>query len=145
MNEQHLRSILAKALRSPVSAEENLLAEALRASGVYFQRQRRIPVNSEFREQEIPPHYRCDFYLPRSRLDVECDGQTHRLPENLKWDTKRDSILRKEGYHVLRIQNYQIRQNVAKATWIVTNQANWLSNEWHDTSSLVARREGSLL
>ena len=63
----------------------------------------------KFRRQQIIGNYIADFFNAEKRLIVELDGSQHQ--ENLK-DTKRDGALENGGYHVLRIWNNDIDQNI---------------------------------
>lgn len=50
-----------------------------------------------------------DFYVPRRRLVIECDGEYwHSLPGVKEKDARRDIWLRERGYRVLRLSESQI-------------------------------------
>jgi len=52
-----------------------------------------------------------DFYIPRRRLVVECDGEYwHNLPGKREEDMRRDDWLQERGYRVLRLSESQIHR-----------------------------------
>lgn len=55
----------------------------------------------------------ADFYLPRARLVIECDGlHWHTLPGRPEHDAWRDAQLRKRGVRVLRLPEKLINTNL---------------------------------
>jgi len=55
--------------------------------------------------------YIADFYLPNSKIIVECDGEYYHKKGNDK-DRKRDGFLKKQGYKILRFRGNDIRNNL---------------------------------
>ncbi len=49
-----------------------------------------------------------DFAFPKLKLAIEVDGPQHALPGQIESDTKKDEILRKHGWTVLRFSSKQI-------------------------------------
>ena len=78
--------------RAPTTSEERLF-EALRGGrlGVSFRRQ--VPLAGRFV---------ADLYASTVRLVVEVDGLCH--AERVKADARRDGVLGRGGYHVLRVE-----------------------------------------
>ncbi|MDQ7050418.1 MAG: DUF559 domain-containing protein [Enterobacterales bacterium] len=60
----------------------------------------------KFRRQFIIQIYIVDFVCLNKRLIVEIDGSQHQ--ENKGYDTKRDKILKDQGFKILRYWNNEI-------------------------------------
>jgi very-short-patch-repair endonuclease len=82
----------ARQMRFALTESERLLWSALRGCrlGTHFKRQ--VPVGER---------YIVDFLAPARRLVVEVDGPYHALRQRA--DARRDAVLRRLGYHVLRL------------------------------------------
>ena len=93
-----------------VSPEEDRLAGALLQEGFRIGRQVKIFLRG-FAEQVGVPYYRVDF-LVEGTLVVEVDSYSHRK-ERRAWDQQRDAILRRLGYHVIRLTNEEIQTGLA--------------------------------
>ncbi len=61
-----------------------------------------------FRKQHPVGPFIADFVCTRARLIVEIDGATHSSKAERRYDAKRDSFLRKQGWRVLRIPNVDV-------------------------------------
>ena len=55
-----------------------------------------------------PQLFILDFLLTDYNIILEADGKQHYTKENLKKDNKRSKLLKKEGFHILRLSNKQI-------------------------------------
>ena len=58
--------------------------------------------------QRIIDNFIADFYCHQARLVIEIDGSQHYTPENLIYDKKRTSVLKKYGLFVLRFTNMDV-------------------------------------
>ena len=90
---------LRKVMGAPEARLWNALRE-LRALGHHFRRQVQID------------RYYADFCCHRACLVVEVDGDTHFHDAAAAYDARRDEILRREGYRVLRITNTDVMGNI---------------------------------
>jgi very-short-patch-repair endonuclease len=82
----------------------------------------------KFRRQQPVFDYIVDFYCHELKLIVEVDGEIHSLPENKKYDIRRDKILKINGYRVIRLTNFEIESDLNSAigkikTCIVTQMS----------------------
>lgn len=58
----------------------------------------------------IKHHYPCDFYLPKQRAIIECDGDYwHNYPNGRDIDRTRTEELKEKGFKVLRLWERDIR------------------------------------
>lgn len=53
-----------------------------------------------------------DFYCPAYKLIVEVDGGYHTDPEQAQQDLERDSYLAQLGFHVLRVTNDEVLEEL---------------------------------
>jgi very-short-patch-repair endonuclease len=93
----------AKQLRGSMTKAEVILwmnLRALRADGYNFRRQ-----------HPIGP-YIADFAIHAGKLVVEVDGATHGTPDEVAYDRGRDTHLRSKGWHVLRVPNIAVYENI---------------------------------
>ena len=83
----------ARRLRREMSLPEVLLWQELRKrrAGVKFRRQ--VPIGP----------ITVDFACFERRLVIEVDGEVHGFGDQPRRDAARDALLRREGFHVLRI------------------------------------------
>lgn len=104
----HRRKLLlaerARQNRFAPTAEEALLWRALKAGqlGVAFKRQ--VP---------LVGRYIADFFAPRVGLIVEVDGPYH--ARRRRADARRDRVLRRAGYRVLRLEAQLVRRELTVA------------------------------
>ena len=91
---------LAKEMRREMTPEERILWNHLRQNRCY---------GLHFRRQQVICGFIADFYCDAARLAVELDGAFHR-PE---YDAERDDALARSGVAVLRIENQELRQDLA--------------------------------
>ena len=64
-----------------------------------------------FRRQQIIGKYILDFYCASCCLAVELDGGQHYEVEARQYDDNRTERLEKQGIHVLRFTNVEIKRN----------------------------------
>jgi very-short-patch-repair endonuclease len=97
----------AHELRHTPTLSEQRLWSALRASrlGVPFRRQ--VPIS----------RYIADFVCTKARLVVEVDGGVHLRRAQL--DARRDRILQRAGYRVLRIPAALVTSNLEAAVALI--------------------------
>lgn len=89
----------ARELRQKQTPAEDLLWELLRD---------RQLCDAKFRRQHQIGDYICDFYCHEAKLVVECDGDPHEKPDQIKHDADRDKWLRAQGLNVLRFKNARV-------------------------------------
>src|SRR3989338_7288351 len=62
-----------------------------------------------FRRQYNIDYYIVDFYCHELKLIIELDGWVHGEDEQRKHDATRELYLKKQGYHIIRYRNEQIK------------------------------------
>lgn len=66
----------------------------------------------EYTEQYPIGRYICDFYIAKSNLVIEADGEYwHNLPKVKKSDERKNKYLKQHGYNLLRLPGDKIRNN----------------------------------
>ena len=93
----------ARALRRQFTPAEELLWARLRG--------RRFQDFKFVRQAPVGP-YIVDFLCRRALLVVEVDGATHSTDEEISHDERRTAFLASEGYRVLRVGNFDVRDNL---------------------------------
>lgn len=89
----------SRELRSNMTDAEQILWQKLRGKqilGVQFYRQKPIL------------NFIVDFYCPKAKLIIECDGSQHYTEDGLFADRQRDEALNQLGLRVVRFSNFQI-------------------------------------
>jgi very-short-patch-repair endonuclease len=66
----------------------------------------------KFRRQYPIDRYIVDFVTLDGKVIVEVDGATHSTPQELESDDNRTRCLEKLGFHVLRVTNTDVYQNL---------------------------------
>jgi uroporphyrinogen-III synthase/very-short-patch-repair endonuclease len=66
----------------------------------------------KFRRQYPIERYIVDFYCDELKLVVEVEGSIHDKPEQQNYDNERFKDLTLSGYQILRIQNYEVLNNI---------------------------------
>ena len=66
----------------------------------------------KFRRQHPIFNYIVDFYCHKLKLVIEVDGEIHSTTEMKKQDSKRENILKLNGYNVIRFSNYEVLSNI---------------------------------
>ena len=90
----------AKDMRRQMTLEERILWNELRGN-----RLKRI----HFRRQQVISGFIVDFYCDAARLAVELDGAHHEAG----YDADRDRELERVGVKVMRIENAELRRDLA--------------------------------
>ena len=93
----------ARRLRADRTSAEARLWQALR---------NRQLARWKFRRQHPIDRYVVDFVSLEGRLVVEVDGATHGTPPELAHDTERTRILESLGFHVVRVTNTDVYDNL---------------------------------
>ena len=91
---------LAKVLRKNMTPEEKHL---------WYDFLRKHP--TRFLRQKVIGSYIVDFYCAKANLVIELDGWQHGLEKESENDQKRTEYLKSLGLNVIRIPNYEIRNN----------------------------------
>jgi len=87
-----------------------------RAEIILWSRLRSRQINGyKFRRQQPLYDYIVDFYCHDLKLIIEVDGEMHSLLENKKHDSKRDNILKLNGYHIIRMSNVKVETEINSA------------------------------
>jgi len=79
---------------------EIIMADGLTKENITFVEQ--FPIRCKY-------GYIADFYLPENKLIIEADGEQF---HNKVKDNKRDAVLRKQGYKILRFTGTEIRKDI---------------------------------
>jgi very-short-patch-repair endonuclease len=56
--------------------------------------------------------YVVDFYCPEYRLAVEIDGETHKKPDQIKYDQYRTKLLSAWGIRLIRFWNWEVKNHL---------------------------------
>jgi very-short-patch-repair endonuclease len=93
----------ARALRASETSAEARLWNALR--------NRKLD-RWKFRRQHPIDRFVVDFVTIAGKLVVEVDGATHATPAQIEYDRTRTAVLELLGFHVLRVTNVDIYENL---------------------------------
>ncbi|HWA01696.1 MAG TPA: endonuclease domain-containing protein [Caulobacterales bacterium] len=105
---------LARALRKQMTNAETIL----------WSRLRRCQINGlKFRRQHPVMAYVADFACSEARLIVEVDGPSHARASERAHDSRRDELLRKAGWRVLRITNDDVYRNLGAMLDLISRSA----------------------
>jgi very-short-patch-repair endonuclease len=88
-----------KHLRQELTPAEKSLWFALRAERCQ---------NTKFRRQHSIEPYTVDFYNHQHKLIIEVDGEVHNDIAQEQYDIERDTLLKEQGYHILRFENEEV-------------------------------------
>jgi len=81
---------------------ERIMSEALKENGI--EAEYNHPIRCKF-------GYIADFFIPEHKLIIECDGEPwHKLGNSR--DRKRDAVLKKMGYKLIRFRGKEIKLNI---------------------------------
>jgi very-short-patch-repair endonuclease len=95
--------------RELVSNARVLRNNMTRAEIILWSRLREKKINGyKFRRQQPVFDYIVDFYCHELKFIIEVDGEIHSLPEKTNYNSKRDKILKINGYHIIRLTNLEI-------------------------------------
>ncbi len=89
----------SRELRSNMTDAETLLWSKLRKKQI---------LDLQFYRQKPLLNFIVDFYCPKAKLVIECDGSQHHTEEGLYLDKQRDTALNELGLVVVRFDNRQI-------------------------------------
>ena len=64
---------------------------------------REYPIGIPSIKERKGGNYKVDFALVGAKIAIECDGQSHRSKVRRALDEKKDSILRKFGWKIIRV------------------------------------------
>lgn len=95
---------LSRRLRRDQTSAEATLWRALRAHRFD---------SRKFRRQHEIAGFIVDFVCLDARLIVEVDGATHGSASEIARDSPRTDVLEKTGFAVMRVQNEDVRTNLA--------------------------------
>ena len=98
------RTNRARALRANDTSAEAKLWIALRA--------RRLGGFKFVRQAPIGPYF-VDFVCRERKFIVEIDGATHGADHEIAADTVREAELKRQGFHIVRLRNEEIFDNLA--------------------------------
>jgi very-short-patch-repair endonuclease len=96
----------ARVLRSNMTRAEIILWSRLRSKQIN---------GYKFRRQQPLFDYIVDFYCEDLKLIIEVDGEIHSFSEKTSYDSKRDSILKINGYHIIRLSNFEVETEINSA------------------------------
>ncbi len=83
---------------------EEIMSKALKENGI--ESEYNYPIRCKY-------GYIADFFIPEIRLIIECDGEAwHKLGNSR--DRKRDAVLKKMGYKIIRFRGKEIKLNINK-------------------------------
>jgi very-short-patch-repair endonuclease len=102
----------ARVLRNNMTLAEIILWSRLRSKKVN---------GYKFRRQQPIFEYVVDFYCHELKLIIEVDGEIHSLSERTESDIKRDKILKTNGYHILRLSNFEIETTIDSTVIKITS------------------------
>ena len=91
---------LAKEMRNISTLSEILLWKCI---------QKKKVKGYTFLRQKPLLNYIVDFYCHELKLIIELDGWVHGEDEQRKHDATRELYLKKQGYHIIRYRNEQIK------------------------------------
>jgi very-short-patch-repair endonuclease len=89
----------ARVLRSNMTKAEIILWSRLRSKKID---------GYKFRRQQPIFDYVVDFYCDELKLIIEVDGEIHSFSDKAGYDSKRDNLLKINGYHIIRLSNLEI-------------------------------------
>ena len=119
---------LARFLRANQTNAEALLWWGIRREGLH----------ARFRRQHTIGRYIVDFVSLEYRLIVEVDGRGHGGPR----DRERNDWLAQQGFHVLRVSNDQVMNDLASVTAMISEALHGDEPTW-STRSTPNPHEGS--
>lgn len=96
----------ARVLRSNMTRAEIILWSRLRSKKID---------RYKFRRQQPIFDYIVDFYCNDLKLIIEVDGEIHSFSEKTSYDSKRDNILKINGYHIVRLSNFEVETEINSA------------------------------
>lgn len=89
---------------------------------LWFRYLRQFPYKV-YRQKPIS-NYIVDFYIPKLKLIIELDGETHINDKNIKYDKNRTKELEEVGLKVIRFWNYDVLDGFEAVCAIIANCLN---------------------
>ncbi len=118
MREKENRSrTLAKRLRRNLTSAEAILWTILKGKKLN---------GYKFRKQHPIGSYIVDFACISQKLVVEVDGATHSTTAELAHDLARTNFLKSKGWHVLRVGNLDIYNNLSGVVEMISAELPYL-------------------
>jgi very-short-patch-repair endonuclease len=93
----------ARVLRSNMTKAEIILWSSLRSKQIN---------GYKFRRQQPLLDYIVDFYCEDLKLIIEVDGEIHFLSEKINYDSKRNNMLKANGYNIIHLSNFEIETEI---------------------------------
>ena len=113
----------ARNLRNnPTRAEAILWNEIFRSKQFYGYR---------FLRQRPIDKYIVDFFCPELKLIVEVDGMTHEFDDVIEYDQRRDNRLKRLGFHIIRLSDWEIKNDLPGVAEYLTTIVNELTGKEH--------------
>lgn len=81
----------------------------------------------KFRRQAVSGWFIADFLCSQTALIVEVDGDTHDESK----DRRRDDVLAREGFRVLRVANHDVMTNVYGVLTLITGTLSDMPDRWN--------------
>lgn len=101
-------------LRHNMTTPEQLLWKFLRNKQLGAIVHRQYPINT----------YIVDFYIPKAKLVIELDGETHGEQNQRGYDEIRTKNLNHWEYKVLRFLNNDVMTNLSCVIWTIQQEIN---------------------
>lgn len=117
---------VTKPFRSHVKTETKQFAIDLRqkmthAELVLWEQVRKKRLGFRFRKQSIILGWIADFYCPSTGVVIELDGGYHSTNRQQIKDKKRDSVMSKHGFIILRFPNEEVLTNLDSVLSAIRN------------------------
>jgi len=119
---------LANEMRKNATKEENHL---------WYDYLKNYPL--KFHRQRIIGNFIVDFYCPKAMLVVELDGSQHYENDLLQQDEERTKYLHTLGYTVLRLSNFDIKDNFEGCCQYIEMQINIRMQQGYKESPVTLR------
>ncbi|HMK71416.1 MAG TPA: endonuclease domain-containing protein [Xanthobacteraceae bacterium] len=84
----------------------------------------------KFRRRHRIDRYIVDFVTLDGKLIVEVDGATHSAARELTYDAKRTQLLTSFGFHVVRVTNTDVYENIEGVQEMIASTLNSLCRVW---------------
>jgi len=73
------------------------------------------------REKSIFPYF-IDFAFENEKIAFEIDGSQHLLPERMENDKSKDKLLIENGWSIIRVSEYEVKNNIDNVIMILENK-----------------------
>jgi very-short-patch-repair endonuclease len=99
--------------RELVRRARKLRSNMTKAEIILWSRLRSKQINGyKFRRQQPLLDYIVDFYCEDLKLIIEVDGEIHFLSEKINYDSKRNNMLKANGYNIIHLSNFEIETEI---------------------------------